>query len=199
MNTELVKRIQTKVGVAADGLLGPKTLSAIAKALGLETETKAEGAAPELVSLLLSLAEKEIGTREEGTNTGKRVREYQAATNLEGTGWPWCSAFLVWLFREAGKQVSLPFKRPVTAAAFGWEEWARKEGQKLIERPASVKRGDVVIFSFSHIGICSKDSDENGTFESIEGNTNAAGEREGGAVMKKRRKISLVRSVVRLS
>jgi hypothetical protein len=35
VNTELVKSIQTKVGVAADGLMGPKTLAAIAAALGL--------------------------------------------------------------------------------------------------------------------------------------------------------------------
>jgi hypothetical protein len=60
-----------------------------------------------------------------------------------------------------------------------------------------VKRGEVVVYSFSHVGIAETDSDATGTFNAIEGNTTAAGEREGGAVMRKRRKVGLVRSVVR--
>jgi len=39
--------------------------------------------------------------------------------------------------------------------------------------------------------------DASGTFTAIEGNTNAAGEREGGAVLRKRRKVELVRSAVK--
>ena len=34
---------------------------------------------------LIEIARREVGVREVGRNTGKRVREYQAATNLEGT------------------------------------------------------------------------------------------------------------------
>ena len=203
MSNALIKSIQTKVGVAADGVCGPITLAAIAKALGIAPEAKGPGAAPnELISILLSVAAGEIGVKETSHNQGPGIAKYWTATSYpEGykNKEPWCSSFLCWVFMEAAKRVAVPFKLPRSAAAFAWEEWARKEGQKLIKRPDRVKRGDVVIFDFSHIGICSGDSDENGTFESIEGNTNAAGEREGGAVMRKRRKISLVRSVVRLS
>ena len=181
-----------------DGILGNITLTALEERLGIQRETKAAGAAPDLVSLLLSIAAKEIGTREEGTNTGKRVREYQAATNLEGTGWPWCAAFICWLFKEAVKPVALPFRRPTTAAAFGFEAWGRDNGLTVLKSPQSVRRGDVVVYSFSHVGIAETDSDSKGTFTAIEGNTNAAGEREGGAVLRKRRKVRLVRSVVRL-
>lgn len=36
-----------------------------------------------------------------GSNTSARIREYQAATTLGGTGWPWCSAFVVFCWRAA--------------------------------------------------------------------------------------------------
>lgn len=201
---ERIRAIQRALGVEDDGILGNITLKALEKRLGIGT--KEDGAAPaagavqhesQLVSLLLSLATKEIGIREEGTNTGKRVREYQATTSIEGTGWPWRAGFICWLFREAAKQLPLPFKRPTTAAAFGFEEWGRENGLTVVKQPKKVKRGEIVVYGFSHVGIAETDSDDSGTFTAIEGNTNAAGEREGGSVMRKRRKVGLVRSVIR--
>ena len=94
--------------------------------------------------------------------------------------------------------VNLPFKRPTTAAAFGFEEWAKREGA-VYKNPRSVKRGDVVVYSFSHIGIADSDSDKDGSFTAREGNTNVAGGRECGAVLRKVRKMGLVRSSVRIS
>ena len=38
--TETIKQIQKKVGVTADGIIGPKTLAAIAEALDINTATK---------------------------------------------------------------------------------------------------------------------------------------------------------------
>ncbi|MCQ2411248.1 MAG: hypothetical protein MJ053_07350 [Elusimicrobiaceae bacterium] len=37
MNKDLIKAVQTKVGATPDGIIGDKTLAAIAKALGVET------------------------------------------------------------------------------------------------------------------------------------------------------------------
>jgi hypothetical protein len=50
MDTRLVKSIQTKVGVAADGVIGPKTLAAIAAALGLAEAAAIQNESPPLVS-----------------------------------------------------------------------------------------------------------------------------------------------------
>lgn len=50
------------------------------------------------------IAEAEVGVTEQpvGSNTGPRIREYQAATTLEGTFWAWCAAFVQWVWTRAG-------------------------------------------------------------------------------------------------
>lgn len=53
---------------------------------------------------LVAAARGELGVREDppGSNSGSRVRQYQAATDLAGTGWPWCGAFQKWLHARVG-------------------------------------------------------------------------------------------------
>lgn len=48
-----------------------------------------------------------------------------------------------------------------------------------------------MVYSFSRAAIAETDSDKEGAFIAIEGNTNAAGEREGGAVMRQVRCIDV--------
>lgn len=59
---------------------------------------------------VVAWAKKELGVHEEppGSNTGQRVRFYQAHTWLEGTRWPWCAAFVdtAW---EVGGGYKLPW------------------------------------------------------------------------------------------
>ena len=84
---------------------------------------------------LVDIAAAKIGTKEKTRNSGKQIIEFQRATNLEGTGWPWCAAFMCWCIREWGKDPEVlkalnktpaQFEkwRPKTAAAFGFEDWA---------------------------------------------------------------------------
>lgn len=202
--SERVKEIQRKVGVAADGILGPITIEAIAKALGLAAETKAGSAAQSvassLPSLLVEIATGQLGVAETSRNQGPGIEKYWTATSYpEGYAdrQPWCAAFMCWVFLEASKKAGfLPFKLPKTAAAFGFETWAKDNGLTLQKSPQRVRRGDVVVYTFSHIGIAVTDSDAKGNFEAIEGNTNAAGDREGGGVMRKVRKLSSVCSAI---
>lgn len=53
---------------------------------------------------LITVAAREVGVHEVpwGTNTGTRVRQYQASTDLPGTGWPWCNAFVKWCHARSG-------------------------------------------------------------------------------------------------
>lgn len=46
----------------------------------------------------------EVGVTEVplGSNSGPRVRQYQQATSLGGTGWPWCAAFVEWCWKRVG-------------------------------------------------------------------------------------------------
>lgn len=160
---------------------------------------------------LIDIARKEIGTVETGsTNTGKRVREYQAATNLTGTGWPWCAAFVCWVVREwlkdpevrAALQLATPAAaekwRPKTAAAYGFHPWATERHLLIMDdNPRHVLHaGDLVTYDFSHIGIV--ETDEADLIYTIEGNTDGSGGRDGGGVWAKTRPRSLARRFIRL-
>lgn len=160
---------------------------------------------------LVEIARKEIGTVEIGaSNTGKRVVEYQRATTLEGTGWPWCAAFVCWCIREWLKdpevRLALNLKsdreveawRPKTASAWGFHEWAQKRGLLSFDDSPDheLHTGDIITFDFSHIGLV--ENDDGPTVFTIEGNTNGAGSRDGGGVYDKRRPRSLARRFIRL-
>ena len=158
---------------------------------------------------LIEIARREVGVREVGRNTGKRVREYQAATNLDGTGWPWCAAFVCWCIREWGqdKEVLAALKltpagfekwRPKTAAAFGLEDWAKKRGLQVMfaDDIPSLRTGDIVTFDQSHTGLVADDA--RGVIKTIEGNTGASGGREGDGVWDKSRGFKESRKFIRL-
>jgi hypothetical protein len=111
-----------------------------------------------LAQKLVALAKKEVGVQEiDGSNCGPRVNEYKAATTLTPTAaWPWCAAFVCWLVREAMKGGSYTFKRPTTAAAWGFEAWSlAQDSSTETKKPhgGDIKAGDIVVFTFSHIGL----------------------------------------------
>lgn len=151
---------------------------------------------------LVAIAKSRVGnTYETSKNQGPGIAELWSATTFPG-GYnaraPWCAAFTSWCVQQTGV---LPDNiRPKSATAFrggGYESWARLNPSvaKLITNPRTINAGDLVIFSFSHIGVASTNSDSNGSFKSVEGNTNAAGSREGNGVYEKTRYIKSVRSV----
>lgn len=175
----------------------------------------------EAVKTLLEIAEKEVGTREGAlNNTGKRIREYQAATWLKPGAWPWCAAFTCWALSEAlkhshvldifGDNLKSPGMtqqeannyRCKDASAFGWEKWATKNGFALLSEKKLAKAGDFVVFDFSHIGIVAKDQAKlSDMIETIEGNTNGKGERDsatGDGVWRKKRDHALTRHYIRV-
>ena len=53
---------------------------------------------------VVEIALAEVGVTEVplGSNRGPRVQQYQAPTELGGTGWPWCAAFVEWVWEKAG-------------------------------------------------------------------------------------------------
>jgi len=164
---------------------------------------KPKPAPNELGDAIARIAEAEAlaGVREhpKDSNRGPRVYEYQQATWLEGSGWPWCAAFVCWCVREAIGGAKVSFRRPLTAGAWDFERWADKEGVDIIRRPGAgaIMRGDILVYSFSHIGIATGPAYA-GSIPVVEGNTNAAGSREGGGVYARSRDIAQVRSRIRL-
>jgi len=155
---------------------------------------------------IVRIATAEIGVSEVNfSNCGPRVNEYKAATNLDPReGWPWCAAFLCWVVRAAmratGVEETPTFKRPTTAGAWALIDWSLKQDRSTwtLKSPGrDILPGDLVIYTFSHCGIAVSEPDETGHFRAIEGNTDQAGSREGGAVMKRWRRSSQVRARIR--
>jgi CHAP domain len=122
-------------------------------------------------ALEIALAEAARHVHEEGgANTGPRVREYQSATSLGGTGWAWCDAFCDYCFAQAGRPLE-ELKR--SAGVELSYELARGKGW-LVEQPA---RGDLVCFQWDsgpldHIGFVLQPQPD-GSVKTVEGNTSA--------------------------
>lgn len=159
---------------------------------------------------LVEVARNEIGVTEvAGSNCGRRVNEYKAATWMDNPtqGWPWCAAFVCWCFREAlklsGVKETATFKRPQTAGAWDFSNWSLKQDDSTSTarpvRASMIRAGDIIIYHFSHIGIAVSACSRDGSFQAVEGNTDKEGSREGGGVFQKRRNVSQVRCRIRLN
>ena len=179
------------------GLPGPKTAAAYARYLsnyGLDQVSFAERFA--------RVAESQIGVHEVGgNNRGPDIDKYESATWLDPSkDWAWCASFLCWCICEAAQDEPVDWRRPRTAGAWDFERWAREQkhrGIRLIKpTPKNVKRGDILVFKMSHIGMARHDS-KGGKVRTIEGNTGAQGQRDGDVVASKLRSLSKIRSVIR--
>ena len=156
---------------------------------------------------LVKIAKAEVGIEEiNGTNCGPRVNEYKAATNLPPSeSWAWCAAFVDWCVAEAmsiglamGEKYT--FRRPTTAGAWDLENWslAQDHSTQTKRKPErDIQAGDIVIFTFSHVGIATGPPDHSGYVTCCEGNTDADGSREGGGVFRKHRHVTKIRSRIR--
>jgi hypothetical protein len=160
-----------------------------------------------LAAEIVNVARAEIGVEEvNATNCGPRVDEYKAATNLPPhEPWPWCAAFVCWCVKEAAKATGVAFTetfiRPTTAGAWALEAWSLAQDSSTWTKKwptwRDIQPGDILVYSFSHCGIAAAAPNPDGTFTAIEGNTDHAGSREGGAVWLKTRRVSKVRSRIR--
>lgn len=153
-----------------------------------------------LSELIAKTAEAEIGVHETSPNSGERIATYQLCTWLPVGPWPWCAAFVDYCVAEAvAKFGKVTFPLPKTAGAWDLENWCRSVDNSVkLKKPhdGDIKRGDIIIFEFSHTGIA-LDSPKDGYVTTCEGNTNVSGSREGDGVYKKTRSISKIRSRIR--
>jgi hypothetical protein len=165
---------------------------------------------------LIAIAAHEVGQLEipRNSNSGRRVTEYQRATSLDGTGWPYCAAFVCWCIREWLKDSAVRDAlklsvaqaeawRPKTASAFGFHDWAANKGLVVMDdRPSHVLHtADLATFDFSHIGIVRDDYEKAGTsyIVTIDGNTSPdSGNNEGGGVFQRTRLRSAARKFIRI-
>jgi hypothetical protein len=135
---------------------------------------------------LLAVATSELHVRENGSNEGIRVQSYLNYVGLP-KGHPWCAAFVSWVYGQSG------YAYPRTA----WSPALFTKSKQIKE----VAPADVLGIYFAnlrriaHCGLVVSVS--HNWVNSIEGNTNLAGSREGDGVYRKRRHIKTIYAFAR--
>lgn len=137
---------------------------------------------------VIETAKTQIGIQEvpKGSNAGPEVEIYLKSVGLN-KGNAWCMAFVYWVTNESAKKLGIV--NPLMKTAGVLTQWNNRPAMR-VKIPQS---GDVFIMDFGkgqgHTGFVSQVL-PNGIIETIEGNTNTDGSREGYAVCKRTRKIS---------
>ena len=125
-----------------------------------------------------------------GSNRGEMVSAYLASTGL-GSGYPWCMAFVYYVFNELSKQLGQTNPLPKTAGVMDHWGKATKDEKITIDQarqdPNLVRPGQIFIMSrpgkgLGHTGIVIGVDPQKKTFTTIEGNTNDQQSGEGDRV-----------------
>lgn len=98
-----------------------------------------------------------------GSNKIKYNTSYYGRV-VRGSDFKWCAVFQWWCFQKAGISTAV---FPKSARVFAIRDWYKKRG-RFYRKPMV---GDVVIYSFSHIGFVEKLL-KNNRIQTIEGNWN---------------------------
>ena len=152
-----------------------------------------------LMAKVLEIAASEIGVCEDppGSNKGKRVSEYQRAVGID-SGEPWCVAFIFFCFACAAGELKRKNPMEISSCKTGsvldlWNRARRARNVVLLlhddalNDPSKVKPG--MIFAIStgggngHVGLVV--NVVGNRLETIEGNTNDGGSREGIGVFRR--------------
>lgn len=123
-------------------------------------------------SEILQVARAELGVAEDppGSNTGRRVRDYQAQDWLPGTGYPWCVSF-AWCWVVWHRVLKRPCPYP-TASVSQLAGWARKNGWAI--GVAQIRPGDLVCLGGGrHVTIVNS-IPKGGRFDGLGGNQSDA-------------------------
>ena len=134
---------------------------------------------------ILNVARGELGVTESpaGSNRVKYNTAYYGR-EVSGNAYPWCCAFLWWVFRQAGAS-DLFFGGNQTAYCPTLLDFHKKQ------RVTDYQPGDIIFFNFNgrgnaaHVGLCELWDGKRIT--TIDGNTGSGNEANGGAVMRRTR------------
>ena len=138
----------------------------------------------------LEIAQGQVGIVEQTRNRSERIDDYVRSVGLRPEGQhPWCMAFVYWCFAKASEATGFDSPVPKTGGVRrAWRETLR-------EFKIKVPHVGCVFFHRSgertgHTGIVSSVNLDTGKMCTVEGNTNAAGSREGDRVQRKVRAIA---------
>jgi hypothetical protein len=131
--------------------------------------------------LLVNVLSSQIGQAEhpKGSNWGRPVQEYLEAAGINRPA-PWCAAFIEWGLQKIGR-------KGAGAYVPSWNQPSHR-----IDRPSIGSLGLVWFPQMKRYGhiFCVKRVTSSRSIETIEGNSNAEGSREGYAVVSRVRPVS---------
>jgi len=135
---------------------------------------------------ILEIARDQLGIKENPPNSNRcKFNTAYYGQEVSGSAYPWCCAFVWWVFREAGAS-GLFYGGKKTASCFtllGFHKAQAVRGNYL--------PGDIIFFNFDgrkntqHVGIC--EGWDGRYITTIDGNTAPTNEANGGAVMRRKR------------
>ena len=177
--------------LSVDGVVGTHDLVGAVRDAGCRAAHPARPLEALLQRVIdVAASEEQQHVREEplGSNRGPRVDQYLRAAGIDpNTGsYPWCAGFIVWCFDNAARELGLASPVPRTAGVHDMWQKAGRAGFRRI--PMKWRLGIRVRCS---LATCSSSTPERGTgtpasswpqgndFQTIEGNTNELGGREG--------------------
>lgn len=135
---------------------------------------------------VLDLARSQLGTHEVPANSNRT--KYSIWYGIIG---PWCAMFVSWVFAKAGDALEITTSKGFSYCPFG-VAWFKKKGA-WASKATRPKPGWIVFFDFigrpSHTGIVEGIATD-GRIICLEGNTNGAGSRDGGSVMRHYRSVN---------
>lgn len=152
-----------------------------------------------LAQRVVCIASSEVGVKEvpKRSNSGCGVDDYLKSVGLK-PGYAWCMAFVYWVVNRAAKELDI--KNPLVRTAGVLRQWNETTLRKLPKTSRAIKPGDIFIMDFGkglgHTGIV--ESVTGGVIQTIEGNTNDNGSREGDRVARRSRPISSIKGFIQL-
>ena len=155
-----------------------------------------EAIQPRTRAAVLRIAEWQEGVVEvpSGSNKVKYNTAYYGKA-VSGRAFAWCLVFVWWVFREAGFNLC----KTASCTAFVNRYRVFSPGQIVMR---DYRPGDIVFFDFSgkrkkteHCGIVT--AVDGGNVRTVEGNTGTGNDANGGAVMRRTRRVGLVTCAIR--
>lgn len=143
---------------------------------------------------ILDLARSQLGVKEDPAGSNAVIyNTVYYGREVSGQDYPWCAVFLWWLFHVYGAS-GLYYGGKKTASSTTLMNFYKKQGQFVT---TGYRPGDLAFFSWSgnkaradHAGVIENADDT--AIATIEGNTSATSDDNGGSVMRRNRPLSVV-------
>jgi len=147
----------------------------------------------------LEIAVSQLGVEEvpRGSNRGSQVDQYIRSVGLDPAGkYPWCMALMYWCHSQAAEKMGL--QNPMFKTGGVLLQWQKRKDKY---RALTPQPGDVFVMDYGggagHTGIVEKVHDD--FVETIEGNTNDEGSREGFEVCRRKRPRNKIKGYLRFT